>query len=198
MPSLATLQSLRETLNLLPVEWILWAFDPEWKMTVHEGPGLRRGGVEPGAGVGQHVREWLAGQECADDFLRSLAAGPASAQLAYGGDAYFVTGAPTPSGGAIGLSLPVAAATAAAPLRPVLEVTRPILSVGARAGDLLVPTPDDPGHAGLFRRVALADLPGEVTEELERLSPPSACGPGHAPGASRSLRERAPHLRLLP
>ncbi|HET6762779.1 MAG TPA: hypothetical protein VFH27_03880 [Longimicrobiaceae bacterium] len=194
------MQSLRDTLKLLPVEWILWAFDAEWKMTVHEGPGLRRMGVEPGEGVGQHVREWLAGQAAGEEFLRSIATGPASTRLEYGTRGFFVTGAPTPGGGAIGLSLPVAAATAATPLlRPVLEVARPILSVGARTGDLLVPTPDDPGYAGLFRRVPVAELPAEVKAELERLSPPCACAPARpAPGASRSLRERAPHLRLLP
>jgi hypothetical protein len=200
MPNTASLQSLRDTLSLLPVEWILWAIEADWTLAVAEGPGLRRIGLQPGAAVGTDVRERLADAEGGHELLCSLERGPASGRLVIGSEAFFVSGARTPSGGAIGLALPAGSAAYDAPMvSPVLEVTRPVLSVGARPGDLLVYTSDDPAHAGLFRRVPVAELPAEVRAELERVSsPPGGGAGGRASGASRSLRERAAHLRLLP
>ncbi|MDB4951573.1 MAG: hypothetical protein JWM27_4222 [Gemmatimonadetes bacterium] len=201
MANSAALQSLRDTLSLLPVEWVLWAFDGDWTMTVHEGPGLRRKGLRAGDGVGDDVRERLAKCFGGAEFLRRVERGPASARLAFGAETFFLSGAPTPGGGAIGLSLPASATQSEAPeLRRVVEVARPIQAVGAEAGDLLVYSPEDPDHAGLFRRVAVEDLPAEVRFELARLRPRCDGGRGEppAPGATRSPRAPASHLRLLP
>jgi hypothetical protein len=201
MANRATLKALRDTLSLLPVEWILWAFNADWKITVHEGPGLRRRGLGSGDGVGEDVRVRLREHPGGLDFLRRVVQGPASGHVVFGRDPFFVSGAPAPGGGAIGLSLPAAAAAGDVPeLPPVVEVTRPIPAVGARPGDLLVGSPEDPERAGLFRRVAMEELPAEVRWELGRLRPP--CGGGSAErsasGATRSPRARGAHLRLLP
>jgi hypothetical protein len=201
MANRATLKALRKTLSLLPVEWVLWAFDADWRMTVHEGPGLRRNGLGAAEGVGQDVRVWLGTRPGGLEFLRKVVQGRASAQLTFGRDPFFVSGAPAPGGGAIGLSLPAGTAAGDAPeLPPVLEVTRPIAAVGARTGDLLVWSPEDPERAGLFRRVAMDELPAEVRWELGRIRPPSDAASGAPPasGATRSLPGQASHLRLLP
>jgi hypothetical protein len=201
MANHATLKALRETLSLLPVEWVLWSFDADWTMTVHEGPGLRR--TAPGRvnAVGEDVRMRLGNRPGGPEFMRRVVRGPASAHITFGTDVFFVSGAPAPGGGAIGLSLPAGTVAGSAPeLPPVLEVTRPIPAIGARTGDLLVWSPDDPERAGLFRRVGVDELPAEVRRELGRLRSPSddAAGAPSASGATRSPRARASHLRLLP
>lgn len=201
------LASLRRALPALPVEWALWSMDAEGVLLAHEGPGAPR--VEA---VGRSVWEVYRGEEALLAFASRVLREPSAAEVVARGARIHLAGAPVAEGGAVGMAtvldrLPEEAAVEAAveaELPPsVMELLHPVPEIGAETGDLLLWSPGRPEAVGLYRDLPASRLPEAVARDLRLIRSRSSAAAGSGPpapspaGASRPLRERAAHLRVV-
>jgi hypothetical protein len=193
---------LRETLNVVTTEWVLWAIDASGVFWLHEGPGVWQLGMRPGELLGHSAWERYADEEGALAFLRDAQRAPTTREIALNGRRVQVSGAPDTLGGVSGVALVMRAAAAeAGDGCVVLEASRCIPEIGADRGDLLVVDPHTMGRVGVYRSVEIAALPEAVGAELAELSRGSGAAaglPGGGADARRPLRGPVAHLRLLP
>lgn len=193
---------LRDTLNVVAAEWVLWALDAEGVFWLHEGPGVWRKGVRPGEMIGKNACQYYAGDEAVLAFMQEVRHGPTTRALVFNGHRFLVAGGPDTLGGVSGLALALGAeGVAPSEASVVIEASRPIAEIGAAAGDLLVVDPQQLDRVGVYRSVEISALPAAVRAELGALS--RAFGvpvdwPVADDGAAPPHRAPAAHLRLLP
>ncbi len=197
----SALRAFRNTLALVPADWVLWALDADETYVYLEGPCLERIGVRAVDRLGRRLEEAYPDHPELVARARKYMQGPGTDRVVVNGHTLLLSGAPSRDGGCVGIGMLVEERPAMAEAAcQVLELACDVPRVGGWRGDLLVVDPERPGRVGLYREVDLAQLGPELEGEVRGLSSPAS--PRTPPGAPRHGAGRHParasHLRLLP